>query len=114
VRDSICLVANQVVKTIRAVCIDEAVPNPFSSSYAIAVSVTIGQIIHDDLPLINIGNNFECSLNSVILDLTRLNSRNILIARETQNVERVFTSKRDKLTALRPVNLQQSVTLLTG
>lgn len=41
VGDSVCLVTNEVVKTVCAVSVDEAITDPLSSADAISKSVTI-------------------------------------------------------------------------
>lgn len=65
-------------------------------------------------PLIDVGNDFEGSLDAIFVDLASLESSNISLAREAKDIESVFASKSDELSALGPVNLSRISLWLKG
>ena len=100
-RDSVCLVTDKVVQTISAVSVDEAVTDPLTSADTI-LSVSISQLdshIQNDIPLVDIRDDLEGGFNTILVSLACLECSLVLLAREAENVECVFTSKSDKLAA---------------
>jgi len=89
VGDRVRLVTNKIVESVRGVGIDKAVTNPLSGSNT----------------FVNVRNDLESSLNTVFIRLPGIQATYIILSREAQDVEGVFTSQRDKLTTLRPVDL---------
>jgi hypothetical protein len=86
------LVSHEVVKAVRAVGIDEAVTNPFSGSNTVEYWHQYSSNLGLDLPLVNICDNLEGCFYSVIFNLSRLNCRNVVFSRESQDVEGILAS----------------------
>lgn len=59
----------------------------------------------NDIPLVDVSDNLEGGLDAILISLACLESSLVLLAREAEDVECVFTSKSNKLTAFRPVYL---------
>ena len=89
VRDGVGLVSHKVVQAVGAVGVDKAVSDPLSRANS----------------LVDISDNLKSGFNSILFDLTVLNSLEILLSGESQDVEGVLAGKCDELSALRPVNL---------
>lgn len=102
--DRVCLVADKVVETVRASCVDKAVSNPFSSSHT-KKSAEVKCNDRTSIPLVYIGNDLERGLDSVLLDFVILDSSNVVVAVVSQDIEGPLTGEGDKLAVLRPVNL---------
>src|SRR5687768_17907342 len=49
------------------------------------------------LRLVDIGDNLERSLNTILIDLTRLHGLDVIFTREAQNVECILASDGDQL-----------------
>ena len=91
VRDCVCLVTNEVVETICAVGVYEAVSDPFSCPYAADCQSRLNIKSRDYSPFVDIRNNLKSSLNAIILYLSSLDSGNVVVPRKSKNVESVFT-----------------------
>jgi hypothetical protein len=93
------LVTNEVVQAVSAVSVDEAVTDPLTSADT-RFRVSISQLecwIQVDIPLVDISDNLEGGFNAILVSLAGLKSSLVLLAREAEDVECVFTSKSDKL-----------------
>lgn len=74
-RDGVGLVADQVVESVCAVGVDEAVANPLTSSNAVLKILVIrrahvqSEEARQYLRLVDIGDDFKGRLNAVLLNL---------------------------------------------
>lgn len=55
--------------------------------------------------LIDISHHLESLFNTILLNLSTLNSSVILLSEKSQNIEGIIASNRNKFTILRPVDL---------
>jgi hypothetical protein len=81
VRDGVYLVSHQVIQTVGGASVNEAVSDPFACSDA----------------LIDIRDNFESRLDTVLISRTCVETVDIVFSRESENVERILTSKGNQL-----------------
>ncbi len=79
--DGVRLVANKIIETVCAVGIDEAVADPLSGPDG----------------LVHICHDFEGGFNPILIDLSSLQSLDVIFARETQYIEGFFAGKCDEL-----------------
>ena len=80
-RYGVGLVADEVVKTVGAVGVDEAVADPLACADR----------------LIDIGHDFECGLNAILVCLTGLEAFDVGLARKAEHVEGFFAGEGDEL-----------------
>lgn len=106
-RDGISLVTDQVVESVSAVGVDEAVTNPFTR--ANAVSNVRNRLLptkqkakkkNQYLRLVDIRNDFKSCFDAIFLNLSRLHSLNVVFTGEAQDVKRIFASNSHQLAAL--------------
>lgn len=79
-RDRVGLVPHKVIQAVGGASVDEAVPDPFSRSDT----------------FIDIRDNLESGLDTVFIRLSRVETVNVVFSRESENIERVLTSKGDQ------------------
>jgi hypothetical protein len=58
-----------------------------------------------DIRLANVSDDLEGGFDTILLNISRLDSLNIILTRESQNVKGILTSNRHQLAAVRPVDL---------
>lgn len=58
-----------------------------------------------DIRLANVSDNLKGGLDTILLNFSRLDSLNIVLTRESQNVKGILTSNRHQLAAIGPVDL---------
>jgi hypothetical protein len=92
------LVTNEVVQTVSAVGVDEAVTDPLTCAdtrFAVSTSPLEGWI-QINVPLVDISDDLERGFNTILVSLSCLKSSLVLLAREAEDVECVFTGKSNK------------------
>lgn len=88
-RDCVGLIADEVVETVGAVGVDEAVADPLACAYG----------------LVDVRHNFKGSFDAVFVSSTSLEGFDVVLAGEAKDVEGFFTGKGDEFARLRPVYL---------
>ena len=83
------MVANKIIEAIGAVGIDEAVTNPLACADG----------------FVNVGNDFEGGFNAIFVAETLLKGFNVILAGKAEDIEGLFTGKRNKFTGFGPVYL---------
>lgn len=58
-----------------------------------------------DIRLANVSDDLKSRLDTILLNISRLDSLDIVLARESQNVKGILTSNRHQLAAIGPVDL---------
>ena len=89
VGDGIRLIAYKIIETVGAVGIDETVADPLTRADR----------------LINVGHHFEGSFNAVFVAETLLKGFDVVFTGKAEDIECLFTGKRNKFTGFGPVNL---------
>lgn len=88
-RDRVSLVTHEVVQAVRRVGVDEAVSNPLSGPNR----------------LFDGRDELESRLNTIFIGFSVVQAVDVVLAREAEDVEVVFTGKSDQLSRFGPVNL---------
>lgn len=83
------LVANQVVNAVSAVGVDEAVADPLARAHG----------------LVDVGDDLESGLDTIVVDLAGVGSLDVVLAREAEDVVGVLARQADELAAVGPVHL---------
>lgn len=64
-----------------------------------------GEPSEGNVLFVDIGDDLECGLDTIVFNLSVLDGLNEGLAGEAKDVERVVASQSDQLAAVRPVNL---------
>lgn len=94
------LIANKVVESVGAVGVDEAIANPFTSSYAIVMSVNVLNSENAHSRLANVSDDLESCLHTILLDLSGLHSFDVGLSGESKDIESILASNGHELAAI--------------
>lgn len=82
--DGVDLVADKVVEAVRHVGVDKAVANPLAGADAVDLLVAASPARNNvDSPLVDVANDLESVLHTVLIDSASLQRSDILLSRES-------------------------------